>query len=695
MNLRFIQSYPLWFVLFCLLLGAAYAAILYYRNRSAGFSRQLVVFLSVIRFFAVSLLTVLLLSPLLQKFTRFVDEPLLIFVQDNSQSILSVPDSTYFRENYIKEMDGFLKELERKFDTRTYHFGESFRESDTPAYSDRFTDISAIFSGIKGLYSNRNVGAVVVATDGIYNRGLNPVFLAPGLPYPVYTIALGDTVARRDLVIKRLNHNRITFLGNQFPLEVELEAREMAGMSSRLVVSRGGETLITRNLQFRGNLQIETVLFELEADRSGMQRYSVELIPVQGEVSTANNRQDFFIEVIDSRQKVLILANSPHPDVGAIRMALDKNDNYEVTLSLIADFNGQVEGYNLVILHQLPAANFPVREILQRLERNEVPVLFIIGARSGISAFNQLRTGLTINPRSADFVEAQPALNPAFALFTLGEKIIHLIPQLPPLNSPFAAYQASAGAHPVLFQKIGAVVTEQPLMLFSEAGGRKTGVVTGEGIWRWRLQAFARAGSHQPVDELIWRMVQYLSLKEDKSVFRVKADHFLYETVPVIFDGELYNPSYELVNEPAVQIIITDEEGVNFTYEMGRTSNAYRLNAGTFPPGDYSFQAVASFGGELHQAFGKFSVSVLNLEGLRTMADHNLLFQMAELSGGEMFYPGQWDELAEAIIAREDVLPVMYSQKEFHELINLKAVFVLLLLLLSAEWFLRKWNGSY
>jgi hypothetical protein len=97
----------------------------------------------------------------------------------------------------------------------------------------------------------------------------------------------------------------------------------------------------------------------------------------------------------------------------------------------------------------------------------------------------------------------------------------------------------------------------------------------------------------------------------------------------------------------------------------------------------------------LQQASGRFSVSALNIEGLRTMADHNLLFQVAENSGGAMFYPGQWEQLAEAINAREDILPVMYSQKEFHELINLKAVFFILMLLLAAEWFVRKWNGSY
>ncbi|MBW6498265.1 MAG: hypothetical protein K0B09_07760 [Bacteroidales bacterium] len=695
MSLRFIQSYPTWFVLLCLLLGLLYAGILYYRNRRTDFPKAMLLGLSLLRFFAVSLLALLLLSPLLQRLSRFVEEPLLIFVQDNSQSLIANTDSAFYQGNYLIEKEDFLTLMERNFETRSYHFGEAFRESETTDYSDRYTDISAVFSGIQALYSNRNVGAVVIASDGIYNRGSNPVFLTANLPYPAYTLALGDTLARRDLVLRRINHNRITYLGNRFPVEVEVEARELAGQTSRLRVSREGVTLLSRNLQFEGNLHLESILLELEAETPGMQRYTVELIPVEGEITTANNRQDFFIEVIDSRQKVLILANSPHPDVGAIRLALEENDNYEVTSSLASEFGGQFEAFNLVILHQLPSARYPLRELLQRLERSEVPALFVVGAQTSLPAMNSLRTGLTISPRSADFTEAQPALNSNFPLFTLDEQTANLFAQLPPLHAPFASYQAAAGTNTLLFQKIGAVVTEQPLILFSEAAGRKSGVIAGEGLWRWRLQAFARTGSHQGFDELMWRMVQFLSLKEDKNMFRLNAEHFLFETDPAIFEAELYNPSYELINEPTVNLIITNEEGVNFTYEMGRTSNAYRLNAGTFPPGEYSYVAQTSFGGELQQATGQFSVSALNIEGLRTVADHNLLFQMAENSGGAMFYPGQWEELAQAISARDDILPVMYTQKEFHEMINLKAIFVILLLLLSAEWFIRKWNGSY
>jgi hypothetical protein len=53
------------------------------------------------------------------------------------------------------------------------------------------------------------------------------------------------------------------------------------------------------------------------------------------------------------------------------------------------------------------------------------------------------------------------------------------------------------------------------------------------------------------------------------------------------------------------------------------------------------------------------------------------------------------DKLAELIKKQGTVKPVMYEQKDYRDLINQKWVFFLILLLVSAEWFIRKRNGAY
>jgi hypothetical protein len=687
-------DYPAWFLLFCILAGGIYAGILYFRNRSDGFSILQSRVFATFRFLAVTLLAFLLLGPLAERLIRQVEEPLLIFAQDNTGSLL-IHDGEFDRSEYLAGKKAFLEDMERHFQVRVHTFGEAFRMADSIGFDERLTDMAEVFSGIEQQYSNRNIGAVIVAGDGIYNRGIKPLYAAAGQAYPVYTIALGDTVPRRDLLLNRVNHNRITYLGNDFPVEMIVEAMQADGISSLLTITRDGETLFSEVLSFSGDYDQKTLLAELTADKPGMQRYRASIAAVEGEISLANNSRDFYIDVIDGRQQVLILSQAPHPDVGAIRMALGENENYEVSHSLIADFDGNIQAFNMLILHQLPAPGRSLAGLMEQVAAAELPCLFIVGQQTDLAAYNNLRTGLAISPRSGDFTEVLPALNPAFPLFSLPENTSALLSSLPPLFSPFARHTLAAGAQVLLFQRIGQVVSEQPLVVFSQAGGWKTGVISGEGVWRWRLATYSRTASHAAFDELISRVIQFMSVREDRSLFRVQAEQFIYENEEVRLEAELYNRSYELINEPEVSLVITSGEGVDFPYQMSRTSNAYQLIAGTFPPGEYAYLATTSFGGERFAAEGRFTVSPLSLEELRTIADHNLMFQLAEQSGGAMFYPGQWQEIQQHLTGRDDLLPVMYTSKKFDELINLKFLFFLILVLLTGEWFMRKRSGSY
>lgn len=693
MSFNIIFDYPFWFLILCLLMGAAYSGLLYYRNNRDGFSKLLKFTLAAFRFFAVSLLAFLLLAPLIERRMYDVEEPLLIFLQDNSSSVTMVRDSAYYQTTYQEELNEFLELMSDGFNTRLYGFGEEFELLDTMTFSGRVTNMSQVFREVDARYSNRNIGAVIIAGDGIYNRGINPVFAGSRVTYPVYTVALGDTLPRRDVILKSVNHNRITYLGNRFPVEITVEAFESNGLSSRLTLSHEGTTLYSEIVEFTSNHHLETISLYLEAEHAGMQQYEASLSPLPDEVSLQNNTRSFFIDVIDGRQQILLLANNPHPDVGAIKKSLEENDHYEVESRLIKDFEGGFDAYDLIILHQLPSRQNRVQEVFDHARDHQTAILFIIGGQTNLTRFNDVQQLLSIQPRSQDLTEVLPEYNRSFVHFSLPESSVNLFPLMPPLFAPFASYQAASDASTMIFQKVGQVVTDQPLVLFS--GDGQTGVITGEGIWRWRLNAFMRNGDHTAFDETMSRIVQYLSIQEDRSRFRVRSEQLVYENEPVLFEAELYNRSFELVNEPEVQLFVSNEEGIELPYVMSRTSNSYRLDAGTFSPGNYQWEARVNLGGEAFEESGIFTVSPLDVEGLQTIADHSLLFQLSDETGGAMFYPGQWAELSTHLLEREDIKPRLFALREFVEIINMKVLFFIILAFLSVEWFVRKRSGGY
>lgn len=626
--------------------------------------------------------------------SRSVEDPIIVYVDDNSESVKASSDSALLY-NYTNRRKNLISDLKSEYLVHEYLFGEDFRRNDNRDYNDKITDMSSVFTGLIDYYSNRNIGAVIIASDGTYNRGSNPVYLAEETQFPVYTVALGDTIIRRDLIINNVSHNSITYLGNVFPVEIVVEAVKSEGLTGKLTISKEGENVYSKMIEFTSDHHFETVMAELEASEAGMEKYEIRIDPVDNESNIENNYREFYIDVIDSRQKVLILSDSPHPDIGAIKLSLEDNENYEVEHFNITRFNEQIDAYNLVILHQLPSRRLGQQSKLTDIQNSNIPVLVIIGPNSNLGAVSNMNAGISIIQRSRQFNSALSALNKSFSLFSIGDNFESFFILMPPLYSPFANYQSSPALNILAYQKIGDVVTDDPLIAFSNIADRKYGFICGEGIWRWKLNNYMREQNHDFFNELVSKIVQFLSLKEDKSLFRVNTKNIVYENEPLIFEAELYNKSYELINDPEVSMLITNEEGVSFNYEFSATSNAYVLDAGTFSPGDYSYKAKTRLDDEKYEISGKISVVELNIEAVNTVADHGLLYRIASETNADLFYPDELDAIAEAIKSRDDIKGIIYNHKEYTDIINWKWLFFLILVLLSFEWFVRKRSGSY
>lgn len=691
-----ITEYPLWYLVFCLSLGAALSAWLYYKDsRLSHTPTWLLGAMAGLRLVALSLIAFFLLHPLLKTIVREVEKPVILIGQDNSESLLSGADSAFFASEYPEQIKQLTAELEKTYEVATFRFGDVVEEGMDLDYADKQTDISKLFAELYTRYSNRNVGAIVVGTDGIINRGGNPLYATGSWNIPVYTVALGDTSVKKDLVLSKVAHNRLAYLGNEFPLEVVVNARQCRNDSVNLTISKGNQTLAVKRVKIDQSNFTTTVPLLVEATATGIQRYSIRLSPIEGEVTLENNEQDIFIDVLDGRQKVLILAHAPHPDVAGLRNAIAANDNYEVVTSLAKNFEGSLAEYNLVIFHQLPGRGSPVEKWLKQAEELDLPSLFVLGGASDLGRFNQLGAGLTITSSRGQLNESQALPNEGFSLFNLREETVQESGKFPPLNAPFGSYQLANAAVPLLYQRIGLVETKQPLWMFFNQGERKIGVICGEGTWRWRLADYQANGTAVNFTELITKTVQYLSVKADKSYFRVSSTNYFLENESILFDAEVYNQSYELFNEPEVTMEISNEEGNSFPYNFSRIGNAYRLDAGTFPVGLYTYEAQVQMDGKVYTESGEFTVSPIQVERVNSIANHQLLFNLSERTGGKMLQASQLSELPALLASREDVASVSFSKKTLLDLINERWIFFLVLVLLSAEWFLRKRQGAY
>ena len=697
-NLTF--QYPTWYILFCALLGFAVAALLYFRDKT--FQEQasrLNGILGLIRFLSVTLISMLLLSPLLKSLVTETKKPVIVLAQDQSESILS-DMSEEESQTYQQSFKDLSNQLSENYDVKEYAFGATVREGIDFEFKDKVSNISDFLKTMYDLYSNQNLGAVVLATDGIYNQGSNPIYAGTKLSAPIYSIALGDTTAKKDLILKRVFHNKIAYLGDKFSIQVDISAMNCTGNNTNLTVSKivdGASSRIKQiPISINKNDFFNTQEIILDANASGVQRYRISLNAVQGEVTTANNSKDIFIDVLDARQKILVVANSPHPDLTAIKQIISKNKNYEVATTYINNMKVNVASYDFVILHQLPSKTNDASAVISTLNAKSIPRLYIVGSQSNLSKFSSGQPVLSISGDGRNTNDVQASVSPIFGLFTISDEVKNELPKFSPLLAPFGEFKDNANTHVLLYQRIGKIDTKYPLLLFGEQNNIKMGVLAAEGIWKWRLFDFLQHENHDIFEEVVGKSIQYLTLKEDKRKFRISLDKNIFsENESINFDAELYNQSYELINDPDATLTITNSEGKDFNFTFNKTAKSYTLRDKIFPVGNYTFRGTVNSAGEQLVYNGKFSVQPIQLEIFETTADHGILKLLSEKYGGSLVYPNNINAIANSLTTENIIKPVVYQTSKTRSIINVRWLFFVLLGLLIVEWFIRRYFGSY
>jgi hypothetical protein len=291
--------------------------------------------------------------------------------------------------------------------------------------------------------------------------------------------------------------------------------------------------------------------------------------------------------------------------------------------------------------------------------------------------------------------EAFPLYNPTYGSFTVTSSLQQLFSNLPPVKVPFGSFKVSASASVLLYQKIGAVATNYPLFVFNNDAGNKIAVFLGDGFWRWRLYNYMLENQHEEFDELVSKTFQYLSTKADKSFFRVMSKNVYSENENIRFDAELYNKNYELVNDPEVVMTISDKDKKTYSFAFSRNFRSYELDAGSFPEGDYSWEAKTTYDNEKYAKSGRFSVEKVNLEAINLVADYQLMNNLASLNGGENFPDNSLNSVYDAIKNNNEIKSVAHYTKLHTSLLDSIWLLISIIILFAAEWFLRKWSGAY
>lgn len=635
-----------------------------------------------------------MLNPFYKTKARKIEKPIIIIGIDNSRSIIAEKDSTAVKSEFIPGLQSLIDALSENYQVDSYLFGSKIQAGNIPDFRDETSDYAQFINQIKEDYNGQNVGSLIIAGDGISNRGISPEFAASTINYPIYSIALGDTNQNKDFKINDVAFNSLAYSGDFLPFSVNISATRMAGEKATLVVSAFGKQQFSKDILVNEESYNMSFDFSIKAENSGKQRVSILIQTNAEEISKENNRRDVFIDILDTRKKLLILANAPHPDLGAIKTSLEQSGNYTIDIQYPEKRSGILEDYDLVILHQLPSIRQFSGPLLTELMEKQIPLLFILGKQSNIIQFNQFYKGLNIRTATRNFENAQADINTAFSLFSFEKEAIESFEKLPPLLVPVGNYQLSQGAEVFAYQKIQNINTGFPLIVFYPGQETKSGVIAGEGLWLWRLQNYLHDNNYQAFDELMNKTVQYLVARKDKRFFKVNTKGEFSTSENVIVRAELFDQSYKPVNNVEVGFTLSNDKGEQFKHIFSPGGSSYVIDLKVLPEGIYRYTATTKLGNEDYTASGEFIVNLNSLESRVLNANHGMLFRLANQHNGKLFYPQQISQLSD-LLQKSELKGKIYYEEKFTSLRDLALILALIIILLAAEWFLRKYFGTY
>jgi len=655
------------------------------------FTKGQIYILSAIKFIYTLIILFLLLGPLIETVNERAEKPILIVGVDNSESVAIDTTNKGFIRSFVDQLSN---ELGQQFQLELLHFGNEVVKDGKFTFSDKVSDYTRFFDETEKQYYNLNVAAMVVIGDGIYNEGKNPEQIVSSLKRPVFTVGVGDTLSDSDQAIIDVTNNPNVFLGNSFPIEIETSFSNYQYSNTQLSVSLDGKIVHSEELEIpQSNYYLKRTI-SIKADEAGLKTITVSLSPFLNEKNIRNNQARFSVEVHSNKNNILFLTQGPHPDLGAFAETLMKQANYNVKFSDVTLFSGKFEDYDLVLLNQLPSTKNQSTELFKKIVGSKTAMLLVVGPNTSISAVNNLNIGFFMEPTLLT-EEVTPFFNTSFSLFQLPANIKEMENIYPPLLTYYSPVKINNDYSILAYQKIKGIEMNQPLMAVGEIENTKIGIINGEGIWRWRIQEYQNMNSQTNFNQLIQSLFDYLCLREEREQFKIDYRRIVNESVPVEVKAQVFNQLYEPLNNVEVSFVLTDSTGNEMNYMFTPNEIQYHLNLGSLAPGTYKFVASTKIGEQQFSKNGEFIVQELNIEQENLQAKFQTLGFISKATKGEMYNKETANQLIEKLKSSQYNKVEVSKEKNITELIDFKWIIFFLLLVISVEWFLRKYWGSY
>ena len=673
-------------ILILIIILSFLASYIFYRFNGKTLSPLKKWSLIFLRGFVFSLIVFLLFNPLIESVEKRDLKKKLIVLVDNSSSMTK---SGFDIHKTQKTLNTIKERLQSDLDIVEYSFDKKTNALKNYNGQGQYTNLSGALKDVQNQFESKEIHSTILISDGIFNTSYHPKWINPKLDFPIYSVGFGDTIQYPDLNISHIQHNAVSYLGNTFPVEINLSAQAWKGKSCKITIKNKAGKMVYQEIWDNPEINdFKIIKAKLEAKNIGINTYSVVVSSVENEKNLDNNIRKFSIDVLDVKNKILLIASEVHPDHHAIHQSIKSNIDYEVEFNSLKEAqNKDLKTYDCIVYLGYQKET---KSLLDYSLKNNQAFLLKINQKTDVKALKTAFPNVFhLNNAVLGWDIAQNSVNTNFKGFTVSKKMKRFLKNTPPLYVPFTVLESQKPSEHVLLQNILGTTTKKGIVSVGQLNQSRFGFVQGEGFWKWRMNDFKTNKSFEAFDSFIQSLIRLINVQKDKRLFYVDFPSVVNQNEETLIDVKMYNASYEQITEDELQLKVKNTDGLEFSFPFNTYNNLYQTKLNLSHTGHYTYEVINLSKSGKQLGYGEFDVIENNLENRNEVANFEVLRYLANETNGQFINGEQINQLPN-ILSKQKIEKNVYKQKRTKGLISKIWILILILTLGLLEWFLRR-----
>jgi hypothetical protein len=670
------------------------------------------IFLGITRGMAIAGIFLLLFAPEITAIWKIKESGQLIIAVDKSASMGIQENNQDRLTRALGVVENFLDFSEDQISTAIYAFDtDTMRTLNLDIDTTRFgTDIENAITAISN--KERTATNMILLTDGNFTVGQNPLYSDFINRLKIYTIGFGDTLNLPDLLITDVKYNKIVYQNQPTEMQVHIMSPGIKDQQVTLSLKQNNQVIKARKIDIRSEQGITVATIDVIPEKTGLTQYQLEIQSLPVEAIRENNAYSVAMEVLKGKIHVGLLSGKADHESKFLGSVLGDLEDIEINTSVFKK-NRQyflntpdkiLDSLDVLVLCNYSSDRLNdqrTENILQKISVQRKPALILMGEPVTGAQLQTLKdffpirslrqSDMTVETQVKPKIEGQ--LLSLLSIFDHSESELKFWNLAPPIQYNYTDVKFQEPVKILLETQNPSNIKKSGLPVLSvyEDKGKKSILLLGAGFWRWHFMLAEDRAYRNSWQLILKNMIRWLDSGTTDNNVIVTSDKKTYqEGENIILTTQVYDGSFHPLDNALVR---TKVSGPSAAFEFESEFVQKGRYEGSFLPiksGKYNIHAEAWKNDiKLGEHKAELMVMPVNREFLKTKQAVNFLKKLAEKSGGTYFNENEAEKIKDIL----DFRPEIKTESATIELWNRLPVLLIIIFLLSLEWFIRKRKG--